>query len=159
MRLPEFITDYTMPIILAESVEPLDMAEAAHITKSNDPRVIAQIEALLDDPITIERIAVNHSSLLVRMLAQRLIIGEEKIIGVAIKHGGVTYSLPRPKRHSDVVAHVIAAVGEEPPQDSRGFITNTGRYLNRVDAKKLALRNGQLANDTPSHGLFSQDLW
>jgi hypothetical protein len=149
-----------MPIERAEPLDELEIAEAMHIVQSGDPHVIRQIEALLDDPITVERIAVNHSSLLVRMLAQRLIVGDEKLIGVAVLQKGTVYSLPRPKRHHDLMTHMAETLDMPVPIEGvQGFITSTGRFVDRKAAKKVALHNGQLPNDTPSVILFDEDLW
>lgn len=41
----------------------------------------------------------------------------------------------------------------------QGFWTSECRFLNRYDAKKLALENGQLVEDTSIAELYSEDLW
>jgi hypothetical protein len=61
-------------ITRADEVDSLAVAEVVHtLRRTTDPLILEQIKELLDDPITLERIALNHSSLLVRMLAQRLV--------------------------------------------------------------------------------------
>lgn len=41
----------------------------------------------------------------------------------------------------------------------QGFWTSECRFLDRYAAKKLAMENGQLAEDTNMAELFSEDLW
>lgn len=41
----------------------------------------------------------------------------------------------------------------------QGFWTDRGRFLDRVEAKRLALANGQLTNDHGGAELYSEDLW
>lgn len=41
----------------------------------------------------------------------------------------------------------------------QGFWTDKDRFLDRVEAKRLALANGQLLNDNGSAELYSEDLW
>lgn len=40
-----------------------------------------------------------------------------------------------------------------------GFWTSAHRFLDRYDAKELALENGQLKGDTDTRPLYSEDLW
>lgn len=54
------------------TISDIDLAEIAHVLHDARPDTMKQINALLDDPVTLERIAKLHSSLLVRMLAARL---------------------------------------------------------------------------------------
>lgn len=41
----------------------------------------------------------------------------------------------------------------------QGFYTDCGRFVDRYEAKKLALSNGQLPHDTEHAELYSEDLW
>lgn len=41
----------------------------------------------------------------------------------------------------------------------QGFWTNKNRFLDRYEAKQLALANGQLTEDTKYAELYSEDLW
>lgn len=41
----------------------------------------------------------------------------------------------------------------------QGFWTDKGRFLDRVEAKRLALANGQLQTDNGAAELYSEDLW
>lgn len=42
---------------------------------------------------------------------------------------------------------------------SEGFWTDKQRFIDRYEAKKLALANGQLTEDTEYAELYSEDLW
>lgn len=88
------------------------------------------------------------------------------IVGVAIKHEGTVYSLPKPKRHP----HVLAENGEERlpsgiikwrlASGTQGFVTDTGEFLNRRQAATHALNCGQIERlKFSSRELFSEDLW
>lgn len=86
--------------------------------------------------------------------------GLPKITHVAIKHAGKVHSLPAPNRHH----HVIRAMGGIPGPDIQGFLDDTGRFLTRKQAFRLASANGQIIRPTdPStyqgDQLFSEDLW
>jgi hypothetical protein len=82
----------------------------------------------------------------------------EKIVSSAIIHRGVIYA---GKRHHHCIAAIKEEIGERTPgSDPRGFLTDTGRFLNRVEAAKLALANGQVDKlHYSSTMLFSEDLW
>lgn len=46
-----------------------------------------------------------------------------------------------------------------PADCKQGFWTDHNRFLDRYDAKKLALESGQLKEDTGYAELYSEDLW
>lgn len=89
----------------------------------------------------------------------------ETIIAAAIQIEGVTISLPKPARHSQVLA---AAEALHMPEYHRhgscqGFLTSQGRFVNRVQAKQIAHIAGQEQkrpkNERHDRDLFSEDLW
>lgn len=89
----------------------------------------------------------------------------EKIVAAAIQIEGVTISLPLPARHGQVLH---AADAMQLPQHMlhaacQGFLTSTGRFVNRVQAKQIAHMAGQpqMRPLGERHGrdLFSEDLW
>jgi len=88
----------------------------------------------------------------------------ERIIAAAIQIDGVTISLPRPARHGQVL-HAAEAFLEARDfgRETQGFITNRGRFVNRVQAKQIAhiAKQKQLRPESERHGrdLFSEDLW
>lgn len=61
------------------------------------------------------------------------------------------------KRHNQItsLAHKlgISSVGSE-----QGFVTSTGLFLSREEAKKLAIKNSQISKDHKGP-LYSEDLW
>lgn len=85
----------------------------------------------------------------------------ERILGVAIMCRGVPVSLPEPYRHHHVI-RALAYLGEDTPiNGEQGFVTSAARFVNRVDAKALAVAAGQY-NPTVEGGLrelYSEDLW
>jgi hypothetical protein len=84
----------------------------------------------------------------------------ERIISVAISSFGIIASLPAPARHGDVLRKLFdfnqtVVVGA----DRQGFLTNTGRYVNRRDAAAIALAAGQIDKLQVTPDLYSEDLW
>lgn len=88
---------------------------------------------------------------------------ERIIIGVAINKAGTIYSLLRPNRHHNVIKYMVDLGVSPKGEDAiQGFIDNNGLFLEREEAKKLALTNNQFRKEstTPdSPWLFSEDLW
>jgi hypothetical protein len=87
-----------------------------------------------------------------------------KITHVAIKFQGITYSLPAPNRHHDVIRHIIETTGVETVNaydENQGFLDESGRYLNRTQALGSAMLNNQIKPGvTPKlRKLFSEDVW
>ena len=69
---------------------------------------------------------------------------------------------PPPARHHHLLAP-MHDYGARPVEfDDQGFITSTGRYVERVEALQIVLSSGQSMIDHPSRHntwLFSEDLW
>lgn len=85
---------------------------------------------------------------------------DEKIDRAAIRFGGVIYSVERPFRHNDVVRKIIYLTGVEVViPETQGFITSTGRFVERKEALDIATKAGQMRNTPHAHGLFSEDVW
>lgn len=87
----------------------------------------------------------------------------ETIVAAAILIEGVTISLPQPARHGEVL---IAASGfvkdSQMNRETQGFLTSTGRFVNRVQAFQLAWVAKQITEHPRGGGkpeLFSEDLW
>lgn len=94
---------------------------------------------------------------------------QERINGVAIEYRNkvsglvmAVFSLPSPNRHN----HIFSRYNHMIPQlrvgciEEQGFVTSSGRFLNRVDALKVAKKAGQVRRKSPPHNeLFSEDLW
>lgn len=73
-------------------------------------------------------------------------------------------SAPPPARHGSLL-HPLHTLGIRVGPDDQGFVTNTGRFVERAEALKIALAANQTFRpDGPykDHGgseLFSEDLW
>ncbi len=84
----------------------------------------------------------------------------ETIEGVGIVVEGKLYTLPRPNRHHHVIHLIYQETGEEVITDSQGFVTSSGRYVEREEALEIARNAGQLL---PRHfhktQLFSVSVW
>lgn len=88
-------------------------------------------------------------------------------IALILKNGTV-WSLPskdengNQNRHHHVIAHMRKndiTVGDVLDAD-QGFITNTGRYVNRVEALEIAKKANQIKHHIPGgeHELYSEHL-
>lgn len=85
----------------------------------------------------------------------------ERITGVAILYEGTTYSLPRPNRHNHVIRMMVDDYGiKKPGSRGQGFVTSTGRYVDRVEGLSIAQAANQIKPGFGVHSqLFSEDLW
>lgn len=86
----------------------------------------------------------------------------ETIVAAAIQIDGVTISLPKPARHGTILAAADWYLKTQPGQEVQGFITSTGRFVNRIQARHIADIAGQKpgrsgGRDNPE--LYSEDLW
>lgn len=87
----------------------------------------------------------------------------ERIAAVAIRHpNGTVYSVPPPGRHHSV----FAVMGEafNPRSEERcvqGFVTDTGRFVGRMEAHVIAKAAGQIIRRCggDSDTLYSENLW
>jgi hypothetical protein len=86
----------------------------------------------------------------------------ETIGEAAILINGVIWSVWRPGRHHDVIAHYVACSGERFPQSSpMGFKTSTGRFVDRKEAHRIASAAGQIIKRCggDAETLYSENLW
>jgi hypothetical protein len=87
---------------------------------------------------------------------------EETIERAAIYYNGTTYSVPRPGRHHNV-CHKMLAKGlpnEALSLKNQGFLTSTGRFVDRYEAARIARAAGQIVREpTPPDMLTSEDVW
>lgn len=86
----------------------------------------------------------------------------ESIIGVAIiGYDGNVYSLPKPNRHHHVIHMMVKQYNHPIPiNGEQGFITNEGKFVNRIEAKVIAVNNNQLTSRAGNEEeLFSEDVW
>lgn len=83
------------------------------------------------------------------------------IVAAAMEKFGATVSLPRPARHHTII-HMLADNGVQTPVTGKqGFLTSEGEFVDRYEARKIALASGQVTEDKLHHHLqlFSEDLW
>ena len=88
---------------------------------------------------------------------------QETIVGVACKAYGKLYQLPKPNRHHNLLDIIFAEQGGETQvaSDEDGFITSTGRYVNREDGLLIAQAANQIINERHVRGteLYSESVW
>ena len=88
----------------------------------------------------------------------------EVIISVAVKMAnGLILSLPAPARHHNVI-HIMSDLDiykTDEANHEQGFLTSTGRFVDRKEAFEIAEREDQILDieNTRRAGLFSEDLW
>ena len=90
--------------------------------------------------------------------------GEETIVSAALRLGHLIVSAPPPARHHTLINGLGLATGVPrlTHMDDQGFLTNIGRWVDRVTAKQIAIANGQLIAEScavQGDELYSEDLW
>ena len=87
-------------------------------------------------------------------------------VAVAVRRTGSesTWSLAAPNRHTNLVRGLIEAGYYDVLDERRwvrGFLTDQGAFLTRLEALAHVLEVGQplLSSPNPNLGLFSEDLW
>jgi len=96
--------------------------------------------------------------------------GPAKITHVALRWKGQVWSLPRPYRHHHIIqvieslttpADRAKGIDCSEGRGDQGFLDETGKYLDRKSALKVALETNQVLdrNDIRAGRLFSEDLW
>lgn len=87
----------------------------------------------------------------------------ETIFAAALLFNGIVYTLPRPKRHHDI----LKFISEDPKLDlynqrgTQGFLTSSGRFVSRTRARIIAVNRNQIIREGTIHPtlLFSEDVW
>lgn len=100
-----------------------------------------------------------------REVAARWKVSEKtvRITAAACRIGKtVAATLPPPARHHHIMLGLNRAskgLGLVAPDD-QGFLTNTGRFVGRIEAWDIAKAADQIIGKTPCPGtLYSEDLW
>ena len=89
----------------------------------------------------------------------------DSIFAAAIKRpsNGMVFSLPRPARHNDVIAHIVATnpdIKRVGAGYEQGFVTVLGRFVGREEALIIARAAGQIKEKhRPLDELLSEDIW
>lgn len=85
----------------------------------------------------------------------------EKIVSVAVHAYGMIFSLPAPARHHHIL-HAMDSAGLDavaPGPEAQGFLTNTGRFVDRLEGAAIFLRENPQNKLSWGPNLFSEDLW
>lgn len=85
----------------------------------------------------------------------------ERIAAAAVQFGA-TISLPPPARHHTIIQTMDTLMGINGIKaipETQGFVTDAGRFVNRVEAYYIAFKSGQIISETKGPQLFSEDLW
>lgn len=86
-----------------------------------------------------------------------------KIKAAAIILEGVIFTLPPPHRHIDIWEYMVSKHGVNPAQGTQGFITDSGEFVDRSEAYKIAKESHQILPSEQYSGrpnqLYSEDLW
>lgn len=84
----------------------------------------------------------------------------EKIDRAAIRHNGDVYVVLRPGRHHHIIRDMHARGLSAKATREQGFVTTTGRFVDRREAAAIAKAAGQIKEKTgPDDVLFSEDVW
>ncbi|ABF71317.1 p063 [Rhizobium phage 16-3] len=83
-----------------------------------------------------------------------------RIVASAVRYNGITFSMPAPARHSDILRPLYDLSETTAICCEQGFLTDTGEFLGRIGAKQLVKDMSQpTIRDTHRTELFSEDLW
>lgn len=82
----------------------------------------------------------------------------ERIVAAAVFRG-VVISLPAPARHHTILQSLDAMAVDATGFHDQGFLTSTGRYVNRVEAFGIAFKANQIISGARGPQLFSEDIW
>lgn len=89
----------------------------------------------------------------------------ERIASAALRVAGEVWTLPPPVRHCHLVhawsqSHWRDGGPTPIPEHEQGFVTSTGRFVDRVEARRIAKEAGQLLpRASVGEDLFSEDVW
>lgn len=88
-------------------------------------------------------------------------VERERIVAIALDLSGLILSRPAPARHSDLMALVdkLGLPTEIIFRSRPGFMTSSGRFVNRVEASKIARSCGQIEKTSAITALASQHVW
>lgn len=81
------------------------------------------------------------------------------IVAAAIRRDGVVWSVPQPGRHHDVIRVMVKAGVRPPINGGSGFVTDDGRFLDRIEAARHALECKQIEQLNWPPYPYSEDVW
>lgn len=89
---------------------------------------------------------------------------QETITAAAVRYEGMTFALLPPARHGECILLMLACRQDidrnTTGPEEQGFVTSRHRFVDRLEAKKIAIAADQLtwrAMNLPE--LFSEDVW
>jgi len=82
----------------------------------------------------------------------------ERITNVAVRYGDKVVQVPRPYRHHNIL-QVAEQLGHRAAPDDQGFVTDTGRFVTRAEAGRIAIAAGQVESLIAGPDLYSEDLF
>jgi hypothetical protein len=83
----------------------------------------------------------------------------QPVAQAAVRVGDAVYTLPKPKRHSDILWYMLADLGMEALEEDKvlGYLCSDGRFYTQRLAVLAAALNNQI---TPEHAHSELvDLW
>lgn len=84
----------------------------------------------------------------------------ERIVAAALIAGGVICFTPAPGRHHHVIHALAKNRAGEMSHGDQGFVTNTGRFVDREEGLAIAKSAGQIIKKNGNEReLYSEDLW
>lgn len=121
-------------------------------------------KATMTDPEDPNDLAIDRLCVRATTGAAKRKLEPSPIAHVAIRFRGVTFSLPAPARHHDVIRKIVEETGAatvDSPGEDQGFLDADGQYLTRYRALRVARRTGQLREGIPVYygELCSENLW
>lgn len=136
------------------------------INRENDEKAklktrITELAAMLDDAMldALPDLSAEKPADPIRPV--RHMQKDQSIVAAAVQFEGLTYSLPRPARHGQVL-HCLHGILSDTalPTVCQGFLTSDGQFVNRIMARAIAWTAGQIPDGTQNElELFSEDLW
>lgn len=102
---------------------------------------------------------IAHAALLIKPSSKT------KLDGAPWPHqADIVVHVPRPGRHHNIVAMLASRgmewpIGFESDGYVQGFITESGVFLDRIEAEAYAREHGQLNGPVIGGELTSEDLW
>lgn len=84
----------------------------------------------------------------------------EYLVGCALKRGGVLHGDLRTFHSHSEIRRMLGdeMVYDENPNDDMGFMTNTGRFVGRIEASTIAVLAGQAAPMYEGRRILSSDI-
>jgi len=81
-----------------------------------------------------------------------------RVVAAACQIDGLTYSIPAPARHHDILLRMPSP---ERHLCKQGFLLSDGRFIERAGARHVAIDQKQVKDMARLHPseLFSEDLW